>query len=163
MCFDVLKHRNCRYFLALHPKDHVFLPCIAGISNDLSRTLEVYRKVLNVSIVYQKDPCERLCIRQHYYRFELPRTLCISGDPNMIPYLFEKIPLVIFLGAIHWKQYSRRLQHTYPWGISWGAPSWQSWWETWLSKLLLSFKFSCLAYSLSREIFGVFSSFETLV
>ena len=41
------------------------------------------------SIVYRKAPCVRLCIRQNYYRFELPHTLCISRDPTRIPYPFE--------------------------------------------------------------------------
>ena len=79
------------------------------------------------SIVYQKAPCEQLCIRQHYYLFELPRTLRISGDPTRITYLSKKIPLFILLGAIHRKQHSRRLLCTYPYGISRVPPSWQSW------------------------------------
>ena len=37
------------------------------------------------SIVYQKAPCERLCIRKQYYGFELPRTLSIKGGPSRIP------------------------------------------------------------------------------
>ena len=114
------------------------------------------------SIVYWKAPSVWLCIRKHYYQFELPGTLCISRDPTMIPYPSEKIHLAIFLGAIHWKQHSGRLLRTYSQGISRVAPSWQSRWETWLSELLLSFKFAFLAYSLSREIFGVFYSFGTL-
>ena len=114
-------------------------------------------------IVYTKAPCEWLYIRQHYYRFKLPRTLRISGDPTRIPYLYEKSPLVILLGDIHRKQHSERLLCTYPCGILWVAPSWQSWWDTELSELLLSFKFDCSACSLSRIVFWcVFSSFETL-
>ena len=124
--------------------------------------LRYIERYFTYSIVYRKAPCERLCIRQHYYQFQLPRTLCILGDPTRIPYISEKSPLDVLLGAIHWKQHLGRLLRMYHWGISRVAPSWQSWWETWLSELLLSFNFACLAYSLSREIFGVFSSFETL-
>ena len=118
--------------------------------------LRYIERYFTYSSVYRKAPCERLCIRQHYYQFELPCTLCISGDPTRIPYLSEKIPLAILLGSIHQKQHSGKLLHMYTWGISWVAHSWQSWWETWLFELLLSFKFACLACSLSRGIFGVF-------
>ena len=63
-------------------------------------------------IVYRKAPCEQLCIRKNYYRFELPRTLCILGDPTRIPCPSEKNPLVVLFGEIHQKQHSRRLLHT---------------------------------------------------
>ena len=61
------------------------------------------------SIVYWKATFVWLCIRQHYYRFELPRTLCILGDPTRIPYPSEKNPLAILFGAIHQKQHLSRL------------------------------------------------------
>ena len=82
------------------------------------------------SIVYWKEPCEWLCIRQHYYRFELPRTLSISGDPTMIPYPSKKNPLAVLCGEIHQKHNSGRLLRMYPCGISRVAPTWKSWWET---------------------------------
>ena len=73
------------------------------------------------SIVYRKAPCVRLCIRQHYFRFELPPTLSMSGDPTRIPCLSKKIPLAVLLGAIHRKQHSGRLLCTYPRGIASGT------------------------------------------
>ena len=86
-CSSLVKRRSCRYLFILHPGARAVLPHTIGISNGLSHTLEVYRKVLTYSIVYQRAPCVRLCIRQHYYRFELPHTLSISGDPTRVPWL----------------------------------------------------------------------------
>ena len=65
------------------------------------------------SIFYRKAPCEWLCIRHHYYRFELPRTFDISRDANRIPYLSEKSRLAILLGAIHRKHHLGRLIYMY--------------------------------------------------
>ena len=101
--------------------------------------LRYIERYFTYSIVYRKAPCVWLCIRQHYYLFEIPRTLSISRDPTRIPYPPENIPLAILLGSIHRKQHLGRLLRTYPQGISWVAPFWQSWWETWLSELFLSF------------------------
>ena len=44
----VFKRRNCRYLSALHPGTHAVLLHTINISNGLSRTLEVYGKVLHV-------------------------------------------------------------------------------------------------------------------
>ena len=47
MCLSVVKRKSCRYSSALHPGTHAVLPRTIGISNGLSHTLEVYRKVLH--------------------------------------------------------------------------------------------------------------------
>ena len=100
-----------------------FLHCIPGTVWFFHVSL-VYRTTFDVplryieryfthSIVYQKAPCGWLCIKQHYYRFELPRTLRISGDTTRIPCPTEKNPLVILFEAIHREQHSGRLFHMY--------------------------------------------------
>ena len=43
----IVKRRICRYSPALQLGTHVVLPCTVSISNGLSCTLEVYRKVLH--------------------------------------------------------------------------------------------------------------------
>ena len=55
-CFGVVKRDNYRFMHALHPEDCVVLPRTVGISNGLSRTLEVYRKVLHVIDCISKGP-----------------------------------------------------------------------------------------------------------
>ena len=61
-CSGVVKCRSCRYLVALHPGTRVVLPRTIGISNDLSCTLEVYRKVLHVLDYISEGP---LCMVMH--------------------------------------------------------------------------------------------------
>ena len=140
-----------------------FLHCILGIVWFL-HVLLVYWTTFHVplryieryftySIIYRKASCVWLCIRRHYYWFELPRTLSISGDPTRIPYPSEKIPLAVLFGAIHRKQHSGRLLCTYPRGIrEWHLlenPSERP--EFWTPPVILSLL--VLTYSLCREVF----------
>ena len=55
-CFGVVKRRSCHYFSALQPRTHAVLPRLVGISNEFSRTLEVYRKVLHVLDCISEGP-----------------------------------------------------------------------------------------------------------
>ena len=55
-CSGIIKHRNCHYSPALQPGTHAVLPCTVSILNDLSHTLEVYRKVLHVLDCISEGP-----------------------------------------------------------------------------------------------------------
>ena len=62
MCLGIVKRRSYRYSSALHPGTRVVLPHTVGISNGLSHTLEVYRKVLHVIDCISEGP---LCMIMH--------------------------------------------------------------------------------------------------
>ena len=55
-CSGVVKCRSCRYMPALQPGTRAVLPRTVGISNGLSHTLEVYRKVLHVLDCISEGP-----------------------------------------------------------------------------------------------------------
>ena len=56
MCLGVLKRRSCHYSPALQPKTHAVLPRTVDISNGLSHTLEVYRKVPHILDCISEGP-----------------------------------------------------------------------------------------------------------
>ena len=52
----VVKCRSCCYLSALQPRTHAVLPRIVGISNEISHTLELYRKVLHILDCISEGP-----------------------------------------------------------------------------------------------------------
>ena len=55
-CSGVVKHRSCHYFPALQLWNHTVLPRTISISNELSCTLEVCIKVLQVLNCISEGP-----------------------------------------------------------------------------------------------------------
>ena len=104
-------------------------------------------------IVYQKAPCVRLCIRQHYYQFELPRTLSLSGDPTRIPYHLIKSLCPSCLEPytkknIQGDYYACTLEVYREWHLLNNLGERPDYLNS-----SYHFKFACLTYNLSREIF----------
>ena len=113
-CSGIVKRRSCRYFLHYNSRLMRFFHVPSVYLTTFHVPLRYIERYFTYSIVYWNPPCVWLCIIKHYYRFKLPCTLGILGDPTRIPYLSEKIPLVVLCGSIHRKQHSRRLLRTYP-------------------------------------------------
>ena len=76
-------------------------------------SLRYIERYVMYSVVYRKAPFKWLCIRQHYYRVELPRTLIILGDSFRDPVTKWENPFGRPIIAIHREQHSRRLLCTY--------------------------------------------------
>ena len=62
-------------------------------------------------MVYHKAPFKRLCIRQHYYGVEIPRTLGISRDTFRDPETIQAYPFGRPITTIHQEQHSGRFLH----------------------------------------------------
>ena len=161
MCSNVFKRRSCHFFSALHPGDCVILPCTRWyIEHPFTYPWGVKKGT----------SCNRLYIgRPLVYGYALDNTT--TNLISHVPWVYWETPLgyLIHLRKSLWPScsepytknniqgdyYTRTLEVYHEWHLvdnpgerpDYLNPS-------------CHFKFACLTYSLSREIFCVFSSFS---
>ena len=153
MCSGAVKRRSCCYSSTLYPRTRAFLPHTVGISNDLSHTLDVYIR------------------RPLVYGYALDNTT--TDLSSHVPCVYRETPLgyLIYLRKALWPSCLDPYTKNSIWGDYYTCTHevYHEWYlldnpgerPDYLN-LSCHFKFACLTYSLSREMFVVFLVFHTL-